>query len=47
MNQDYGSDFVMNIKDIEECMFDDFDDGNTTAVVIMEGRQIGTLDIDE
>lgn len=47
MKQTYGTDFAMEIKyDIEEYGINSFYGNDYNAVVITEGRQIGSVDYD-
>lgn len=48
MQQNYGTDFAMNIKDnIEEYTINSFYGKDYKAVVITEGRQCGAVDYDD
>ena len=46
MIQNYGSNFAMEISEnnIEEYEINSWDNGNYKAVVLTEGRQLGTVD---
>jgi hypothetical protein len=46
MIQNYGSNFAMEISEnnIEEHEINSWDNGNYKAVVLTEGRQLGTVD---
>lgn len=48
MYQNYGSNFAMLLTDsIEQLTVHDWDDGDYEAVVLTEGRQIGTVEYEE
>lgn len=47
MIQTYGSDFAKEIDDVEVRTINAWYEDNYDAVVITEGRQIGTVDYDE
>lgn len=48
MIQSYGSNFAMNIcNEPEELTINNWDNGKYKAVVLTEGRQIGTVDYNE
>lgn len=47
MKQNYGTDFVMGIRDVEEHMVNSFYGEDYEAVVITEGSQCGSVDYDD
>ena len=46
MQQTYGTDFAMSIRDVEEYVINAFYGEDYKAVVITEGRQCGAVDYD-
>ena len=46
MQQNYGTDFAMEIRDVDECIVRGFYGGDYKAVVITEGGQCGAVDYD-
>ena len=47
MVQRYGSNFAMTIEDVSVENVDDWDYGDTSCVVITEGRQFGSVAYDD
>lgn len=47
MKQNYGTDFAMGIRDVEEHMVNSFYGEDYEAVVITEGSQCGSVDYDD
>ena len=47
MQQNYGTDFAMNIVDVEEYTINSYYGTDYKAVVITEGKQCGAVDYDE
>ena len=46
MQQNYGTDFAMNIREVEECTVNSFYGEDYKAIVITEGSQCGAVDYD-
>ena len=46
MQQNYGTDFAMEIKDVEEHSVESFYGKDYMAIVITQGRQCGAVDYD-